>query len=177
MMEQVKLIVADVDGTLTDGLLDIDEDGMESHRFHIHDGLGIVMAQTIGLQVAVLSARSSKAVEVRMRHLGVATILQGVRDKAQALRQLMENRGLNTEQVAFIGDDLTDMPAFEVVGVKIAVADAAEYVRAAADWITSRGGGRGGVRDAIDEVLRRQGRLDEAIAAFLARPTSRIVGQ
>lgn len=177
MMEQVKLIVLDVDGTLTDGVLEIDEEGTESHRFHIHDGLGIVMAQAVGLQIAVLSARTSKAVETRMHHLGVTTVLQGTRNKAHTLRQLMENRGLTPDQVAFVGDDLTDISAFEVVGVKIAVADAVEYVRANADWVTPHGGGRGGVRDAIDEVLRRQGRLDEAIAAFLARPTSRIVGQ
>ena len=168
-MEHVKLIALDVDGTLTDGVVDIDDEGRERKRFHIHDGLGIVMAQAVGLRVAVITARRSGATEHRLGRLGVADIVQGSGDKAAALRALMARDGLRAAEVAFVGDDLTDLPAFETAGVRIAVADAALIVRDRADWVTPRPGGRGAVRDAIDEILRRQGRLDEAVAVYLAR--------
>lgn len=172
-MEHVALIVLDVDGTLTDGVVDLDDEGRERKRFHIHDGLGIVMAQAIGLEVAVLTARQSRATELRLAQLGVVDVLQGVGDKGQSLRGLMERKGLLPHQVAFVGDDLTDLPAFAVAGVKIAVADAVQHVRDGADWVTPRPGGHGAVRDAIEEILRRQGRLDDAVTAYLSRQSLR----
>lgn len=172
-MEHVKLVVLDVDGTLTDGVIDIDDEGRERKRFHIHDGLGIVMAQAVGLRIAVLTARHSGATEHRMARLGVSDIIQGSGDKGLALRQLMSRDGLQAAEVAFVGDDLTDLPAFDVVGVKIAVADAVERVRESADWVTPRPGGHGAVRDALEEILRRQGRLDAAVAAYLAHQAAR----
>jgi len=172
-MREVQLIVLDVDGTLTDGTLLYDNNGGEAKRFHIADGLGIVMAQCLGLQFAVLSGRQSPAVERRMAELGVTDLVQKSGDKAEAMRQILERYGLEAGQVAYIGDDLNDLPAFDVAGVKIAVADAAELLRERADWVTPRNGGEGAVRDAIDEILRRQGRYEEAVAAYLARSRDR----
>jgi 3-deoxy-D-manno-octulosonate 8-phosphate phosphatase (KDO 8-P phosphatase) len=172
-MDRVKLIVLDVDGTLTDGVVDIDDEGNERKKFHIHDGLGIVMAQCVGLRIAIVTARRSRATEHRMGRLGVTDILQDVPNKAHALLGLMARDGLEPAEIAFVGDDLTDLPAFDVAGVRIAVADAAAVVRKRADWVTPRPGGHGAVRDAIDEILRRQGRLDEAVAAYLGRQTER----
>ncbi len=171
-MEHVKLVVLDVDGTLTDGVLDIDDDGRERKHFHVQDGLGIVMAQAVGLRVTVISARRSAATERRMTHLGVSDVIQGSGNKGETLRRLMARDELQADQVAFVGDDLTDLPAFDVAGVRIAVADAALLVRARADWVTPRPGGHGAVRDALEEILRRQGRLDAAVAAYLARSES-----
>ncbi|MBV9848342.1 MAG: HAD-IIIA family hydrolase [Armatimonadetes bacterium] len=165
----IRLIVLDVDGTLTDGVIHYDSDGAEHKHFHVTDGLGIVMARAVGLQIAVLSGRRSPVVERRMAELGVGDIIQASGDKAAALRELAARQGVSLRETAYVGDDVNDLPAFDVAGLKIAVADAAEIVRAQADYVTPRPGGRGGVRDAIDEILRRAGRYDEAVAAYLAR--------
>ena len=168
-MQNVKLIVLDVDGTLTDGTLLYSDDGRHSKAFHVADGLGIVMAQAVGLRVAVVSARTSRLVETRMAELGVGDLIQNCGDKAAALNGLLEKYRLRAKEAAFVGDDINDLPAFGAAGVKIAVANAAGHLKAQADWITPRMGGQGAVRDAIEEILRRQGRLDEAVAAYLAR--------
>lgn len=166
-MQNVKLIVLDVDGTLTDGTLLYGPDGAHSKAFHVADGLGIVMAQSLGLRVAVISGRSSRAVETRMAELKVTDLVQNCGDKAAALRDLLERYALTPAEAAYVGDDINDLPAFDVAGVKIAVADASEIVKARADWVTPRPGGHGAVRDAVEEILRRQGRLNEAVTAYL----------
>lgn len=168
MMQRIKLIALDVDGTLTDGTLLYRNDGGQAKAFHVADGLGIVMAQSIGLKIAVISGRTSRAVETRLAELGVTDLVQNCGDKAAALRQIMAKYELTPEETAFVGDDINDLPAFAVAGVKIAVADASETLKAKADWVTPRRGGAGAVRDAVEEILRRQGRLDEAVAAYLA---------
>ena len=168
-MQNVKLIVLDVDGTLTDGTLLYSDGGGHSKAFHVADGLGIVMAQAVGIRVAVLSGRTSRVVETRMAELGIEDVIQNCGDKAQVLNELLEKYHLRAKEAAYVGDDINDLPAFEAVGVKIAVANASEYLKARADWVTPRAGGAGAVRDAIEEILRRQGRLDEAVAAYLAR--------
>ncbi len=168
-MQNVKLVALDVDGTLTDGTLLFGEDGVRLKAFHVADGLGIVMAQSVGLKIAVISGRSSRAVEARMAELRVTDVVQDCGDKATAVRGLLAKYDLRPDDAAFVGDDINDLPAFDAVGVKIAVADAAEHLKARADWVTPRMGGHGAVRDAIEEILRRQGRLDAAVAAYLAR--------
>jgi len=167
-MQRVKLIALDVDGTLTDGTLLYGSDGAQAKAFHVADGLGIVMAQAVGLHIAVISGRTSRAVETRLAELKVTDLVQNCGDKAAALTALMEKHGLRPEEAAYVGDDINDLPAFGVAGVKIAVADASEHLKARADWVTPRPGGHGAVRDAIEEILRRQGRLDEAVAAYLS---------
>ena len=167
-MQNIKLIALDVDGTLTDGTLLYGSDGGQAKAFHVADGLGIVMALAAGLRIAVISGRSSRAVETRMAELKVADLVQNCGDKAAALTQIMAKYKLSPDQTAFVGDDINDLPAFAVAGVKIAVADASETLKAEADWITPRRGGHGAVRDAVEEILRRQGRLEEAVATYLA---------
>lgn len=166
-MQNVKLIALDVDGTLTDGTLICSEDGTQSKAFHVADGLGIVMAQAAGLKIAVISGRKSQAVERRMAELKAADLVQNCGDKAAALQSLLAKYDLSPDQSAYVGDDINDLPAFEVAGTGIAVADASDFLKAQADWVTPRPGGRGAVRDAIDEILRRQGRLDAAVQAYL----------
>ncbi len=172
-MDQVKLIVVDVDGTLTDGVVHYDAEGNEHKHFHIHDGLGIVMGLCAGLRFAVISGRPSAAVEKRLVGLGINDLRLGVGDKAATLREIMAEQRLSPPEVAYIGDDLNDLPAFGVAGVRIAVADAAPLLQARADWVTPRNGGRGAVRDAIDHILTVQGRYPEAVAAYLAREQAR----
>ena len=166
-MQNVKLIALDVDGTLTDGTLAYSDSGAQAKAFHVADGLGIVMAQSVGLKIAVVSGRASRMVETRMAELKVSDLVQNCGDKAAALRGLLAKYDLRPEEAAYVGDDINDLPAFQAVGVKIAVANASDMLKAQADWITPRPGGFGAVRDAIDEILRRQGRLGEAVQAYL----------
>ena len=169
MMQDVKLIVLDVDGTLTDGSILFSDNGVQAKAFHVADGLGIVMAQAVGLRVAVISGRASRAVEMRLSELKVTDLVQNCGDKAAGIRDLLAKYDLQPGEIAYVGDDINDLPAFDVAGVKIAVANSADALKSGADWVTPRSGGQGAVRDAIEEILRRQGRLEEAIAAYLAR--------
>ena len=166
-MQNVKLIALDVDGTLTDGTLLYSDDGVQAKAFHVADGLGIVMAQAVGIKVAIISGRTSRAVERRMTELKVSELVQNCGDKAAVLQALLTKYELSPKEAAYVGDDVNDLPAFAVAGVKIAVANAADALKAQADWITPRPGGQGAVRDAIDEILRRQGHLDKAIERYL----------
>lgn len=172
-MSQIKLIVLDVDGTLTDGSIEYDDTGGETKRFHAADGLGIVMAQAAGLKVAVLSGRNSKIVNRRMNELGVTNIIQGSGDKGEKMRGLRESHGLNRDEVAYIGDDINDLPAFDEAGLRIAVEDAADIVLKRADFVTARPGGRGAVREAIDTILKRQGMYEQAVDAYLQAAKSK----
>jgi 3-deoxy-D-manno-octulosonate 8-phosphate phosphatase (KDO 8-P phosphatase) len=176
-ISEIKLLVMDVDGTLTNGLITYDERGGELKSFHVADGLGIVMAVSVGLHCAVITGRSSEAVTRRMTELGVTDILQGISDKAAAVKELMAKYEVTSEQTAFIADDINDLPAFAQVGTKIAVSDAVTIIRHAADIILTRPGGHGAVREAIEEILRSQGRLDDGMEIYLARRAKPESGQ
>jgi 3-deoxy-D-manno-octulosonate 8-phosphate phosphatase (KDO 8-P phosphatase) len=167
-MKDVRYIIMDVDGTLTDGSVLIDSEGIESKRFHISDGLGIRLAQEAGLEIVVLSGRKSAAVSKRMRELRVKRVYQGVANKAEIIAKLKTDLEIVDEQIAFIGDDINDLPAFSQVGVKIAVGDASPILRDRADYVTRRPGGYGAVREAIEEILRAQETLGLAVQNYLA---------
>jgi 3-deoxy-D-manno-octulosonate 8-phosphate phosphatase (KDO 8-P phosphatase) len=166
-MKDVRYIMMDVDGTLTDGSVIIDSEGLESKRFHISDGLGIRLAQEAGLEVVVLSGRKSAAVTKRMRELRVKRVYQGVANKAEVIAKLKADLEIVDEQIAFIGDDINDLPAFSQVGVKIAVGDGSPLLRDRADYVTRRPGGYGAVREAIEEILRAQETLGLAVQKYL----------
>lgn len=166
-LARIRLLAMDVDGTLTDGGVFFGDDGREWKRFHIHDGLGIVLASFVGLQIAWLTGRSSPLVERRARELGVTQLRQGVRDKAQTLAELAFRLQVAPDAVAFLGDDLNDLPALRAAGTAIAPANAVAEVKAAAHLVTSRAGGQGAVRDAIEAILRARGDYDAALGAYL----------
>ena len=166
-MADVKMIVFDVDGTLTDGGVYYGASGEEHKRFDIADGLGIRLAQCAGIAVAVISGRSSAAVSQRMSGLGVTEVMQGVGNKAVAMADLMRRGGLERHQIAFVGDDINDIPAFELAGVRIAVANAAEPLKARADYVTRARGGSGAGREAIETILREKNAYEDAVAAYL----------
>lgn len=162
----VRLIVLDVDGVLTDGAIVLDDCGVESKRFHVRDGLGIKAAIQGGIPVAVITARSSRAVNLRMQELGVDLFVQGARDKRVALEMVTQRTGLEPEDMGYLGDDLLDLPAMRRCGYRMAVADASPEVRQAADYVTSLPGGRGAAREAIEHVLKAQGKWDAVLETF-----------
>lgn len=166
-LSKIRLLALDVDGTLTDGGVYYDDSGVEAKRFHIHDGLGIVLAGFVGLQIAWLTGRTSPLVERRARELGVAHLLQAVRDKAAALTDLAFRLGVSPDEVAYLGDDLNDLPALRAAAVALAPANAAAEVKAVAHVVTARAGGQGAVRDAIEAILRARGDYAFAVEAYL----------
>jgi len=166
-MKNVLWFVMDIDGTLTDGTLEYSSDGVDRKRFHAADGLGIVMARACGFRIAAISGRTSLSAHKRLTELKVDRIFEGIGDKALVLRVLLSDEGLAPDQVAYIGDDINDLPAFDVAGVRFAVGDASEILKRKADHVTVRNGGRGAVREAIETILKAQGRLDEAVEAYL----------
>ena len=168
-MKEVRLIIFDVDGTLTDGGLFYGPNGEEHKQFTVADGLGFRLAQSAGIDIAIISGRTSAAVTLRMAHLGAVDILQGVENKYLAVRSLIAKHGLVPEQVAFVGDDINDIPGFQAAGVRIATANAVLAVKRLADDVTQLPGGQGAGREAIEMILQAQGRLDAAIEAYVAK--------
>ncbi len=152
----VRLLVLDVDGVLTDGRLYFSSKGEELKCFHVRDGAGIVQLVRAGIQVAVISGRSSRAVERRMSELGVAWVRQGIDDKLSALRELLDILGLGPQAVATMGDDVPDLPLFDVARLAITVADAHASVKSRAHFITQAMGGQGAVREVCDLILESQ---------------------
>ncbi len=164
---RIRLLAMDVDGVLTDGGLLYSSTGEEHKRFHISDGLGIVLLRLFGVRVAWISGRSHHGVERRAKDLGVDYLLQGIRDKEAALIQLSEHCGMPLSEIAYIGDDWNDLLAFRAAGVRVAVANAAVEVKAAADLITQYSGGEGAVREVCMALLDARGQREEALRRYL----------
>jgi len=157
---RIRLLLFDVDGVLTDGTILLDADGRESKRFSIKDGTALVWARQAGLLTGVLSARTAAATTERARQLGMAVVRQQATDKAAAFTEILAEQGLDAAEVAYMGDDLMDLPVLRQAGLSSAPADADEAVRARVDWVASRPGGGGAVRELIEGVLRAQDRWD-----------------
>ncbi len=162
----IKLIVLDVDGVLTDGSILINDDGIETKRFHVRDGFAIKAAMSLGIKVGVITGRTTRAVNLRMTELGVDLVMQGIADKGQAFESLCAMAGVLPEDAAFVGDDLVDLPAMLKCGYPLAVADAPEEVQGVANYITQAKGGHAAVREAIEHLLRREDRWDEIVEQY-----------
>lgn len=162
----VELLLSDVDGVLTDGGVIFDNQGIEHKRFHIHDGLGIRLWQKAGFKFGLLTARSSQIVKMRAAELKIEIVRQGFEDKLPVARELIASLRLKPEQVAYIGDDLTDLSLLRYVGLGVAVADAVKEVRAAAHYVTRLGGGRGAVRELIELLLNAKNRWEDLIRNY-----------
>jgi len=165
--EQVRLFGMDVDGVLTDGGIYYGGGGLEIKRFHVHDGLGLSLLVASGVVPFIITGRSSEAVERRGGELGVKEIHQGIKNKLACLRDIMAKYGVGADRVAYIGDDLLDLEVMAEVAYPIAAANAREEVKRAARYVTSSRGGSGAVRDAIEWVLKLNGRWDEIVAAHM----------
>ncbi len=166
-LAHARLLAMDVDGVLTDGTIVYDTQGGEQKRFHVADGLGLVLLRLQGIEVAWITGRSSTLVERRARELGVTQVVQGVRDKGVALRQCCESLRVAVAEVAYIGDDWNDLPAFALAGVRIAVANAAPEVKERADIITLHMGGQGAVREVCDKLLEARGERESCLRTYL----------
>ena len=149
----IRLLVMDVDGVMTDGKVTYTSDGQELKSFNTKDGLGIKRANASGIETAIITARTSPMVERRVLELSITYLIQGREDKLSALADLVRQMNLSLDQVAYIGDDLTDLTAIESVKLGACPADAAIEVRSKADWVSSRAGGDGCVRELCDPLV------------------------
>jgi 3-deoxy-D-manno-octulosonate 8-phosphate phosphatase (KDO 8-P phosphatase) len=164
--QNIELILSDIDGVLTDGGIVWDSQGVETKRFHVRDGLGIKLWQQAGHGFGVITARTSRVVDVRVAELGIKIVRQATADKLAAALAVMTELKLPTGQVCYIGDDLPDLRVAASVGLAVAVADACVEMRAAAHYVTALPGGQGAVRETIEMILRAQQRWDELTAAY-----------
>ena len=166
--EGIRLIIFDVDGVLTDGSLYIGDDGQEYKAFHSKDGHGMVMLQHTGVQIAIITGRTSEVVRIRMASLGIEHVYQGKREKLPAYEELKVATGLRDEQIAYVGDDVVDLPVMTRVGLSIAVQDAHTLTKQHAHWVTPSGGGRGAAREVCELIMDAQGRLQGLLDTYIA---------
>ena len=164
---RVRLVILDVDGVLTDGGLCFDNRGEEYKTFNSLDGHGVRMLLDCGIEVAVITGRQSGIVDHRMRDLGLRHIYQGSRDKLPAFERLLTDTGLEAGQVAYVGDDLPDLPVMRRCGFAIAVQNAHSFVKQHCDWVTTALGGHGAVREISDFLLHAQGLLEARQNGYL----------
>lgn len=162
------MLLVDVDGVLTDGTVLLHGDGSESKRFHIRDGTAVVLARRAGLRTGLISARASDATLQRASQLEFDYVHQVPASKMTAYEAVLREAGVEDAAVAYMGDDLIDLPLLGRAGFAAAPADAAAEVRAAAHWVSSRAGGTGAVRDLVEFILKAQGRWDAVIDDYLA---------
>ncbi len=166
--KRIRLVAFDVDGVLTDGSLFLGDDGQEYKAFNSHDGHGIKMLHENGIRTAIITGRTSQVVERRMKNLGVEHVYQGQHNKIQALESLAQALSLTYEDIAFVGDDVVDLPVMIRVGLAIAVANAHELVKQHSHWQTPRTGGRGAARDACEMILTAHEKLDAQWQHYLS---------
>lgn len=165
--QAIKMIAMDVDGVLTDGSM-VYSDTAETKVFNAKDGLGIRLARTSGLEIVWITGNTSPAVAKRAKDLRISALYQGARLKTVALADAAARFGLTRDEIAYMGDDLNDIPAFREVGLAIAPRDAVSDVISTVHFVAEHNGGRGAVREIIEMILKAQGRWDEAVKAFVA---------
>ena len=166
-LQRICLLALDVDGVLTDGSINMGAQGELFKSFYAQDGLGISVALRSGLKIAIITGRKSEIIHRRAQELGIQMVQEGVKDKYLALEQLQNQLGLSRGQVAYMGDDLNDLPAFRAAGVTFAPADAVHDVREAASFVTEAAGGRGAVREAIEMILQAQHKWEQIVNSYL----------
>lgn len=164
---QIKLVVFDVDGVLTDGSLFVGDDGQEYKAFHSRDGLGMKLLRKSGVEIGIITARTSEVVKHRMENLDIEHVYQGRLEKLPALEELLAKLGLSFEQTAYVGDDVVDLPVMRQVGLAIAVQDAHPLAKQHAHWQTPHGGGRGAARDVCELIMEAQQTLDTQLKPYL----------
>jgi 3-deoxy-D-manno-octulosonate 8-phosphate phosphatase (KDO 8-P phosphatase) len=164
--QKIQLILMDCDGVLTDGRIVLLPDGDEIKFFHSQDGQGVKLAAQAGLRTGIITVRQSRVLERRAREMKMHYLRQNSEEKIGAYHSIVTEAGVRDDQVAYIGDDLPDLPVMRRVGLAIAVANAVEEVKAHAHWVTSQSGGAGGVREAIEFILKAQGKWEGVISHF-----------
>jgi 3-deoxy-D-manno-octulosonate 8-phosphate phosphatase (KDO 8-P phosphatase) len=164
---RIRLLIFDVDGVLTDGSLFVGDDGQEYKAFNSRDGHGIKMLLKYGVEIAIITGRTSRVVEHRMANLGITHVYQGKLDKLPAYEELRGKLGISPEETAYVGDDVVDLPVMRRVGLAIAVQDAHPLVRQHSHWQTPSAGGRGAARDVCEMLMEAKGVLQEELGHYL----------
>jgi 3-deoxy-D-manno-octulosonate 8-phosphate phosphatase (KDO 8-P phosphatase) len=164
--QHIRLILSDVDGVLTDGRIIIDNDGVETKRFHVRDGMGICLWQRAGYRFGLITLRSSQIVKLRVAELGIDIVRQGIENKLTAMKQILSELRLAPAQVCYIGDDLPDLSVMRAAGLGVAVADACEELRKAAHYVAAKPGGEGAVRETVELILKSQRRWEDLIKTY-----------
>ena len=153
---KIRLLLLDVDGVLTDGAIIIDDRGVETKQFHVRDGQGISLLMRSGVDVGFVTGRRSKVIRHRARDLGVRLVYQGLADKLACYEEIKRNHDLKDDQIAYVGDDLIDLPVLRRVGLAVSVADGWSELSSTVDYTTAERGGRGAVREVAEILLRAQ---------------------
>ncbi len=166
---KLKLMAFDVDGVLTDGTLFFTPDGDEIKAFSSLDGHGLKMLTEAGIEVAIITGRSSRMVELRAANLGITHLFQGVDDKRATMHLLRQQLGITAEQSGYMGDDVVDLPVLRDCGFSASVSDGHVFVHQHVDYVANKGGGRGAVRELCDFILAAQGKLDAMLDSYLTR--------
>ena len=169
-LKKIRLLLLDVDGVLTDGSLSYGNSGDELKRFDVKDGAGIYIAQTHGLEVGLLTGKTSLVVERRAEELKMKRVVQGAIDKVPALQEMLADGAYTLSQVAYMGDDILDLPVIRRAGVSACPADAHEEVQKRVSYVCSRPGGRGAVREFIEIILEAQGKLGPIVRQYWEGP-------
>jgi 3-deoxy-D-manno-octulosonate 8-phosphate phosphatase (KDO 8-P phosphatase) len=164
--EKIRAIITDVDGVLTDGGIIYDNTGNELKRFHVRDGHAIAPLRELGFKVGAVTGRNSEVVKFRCRELKFDFHYHGIKDKFAQVEEIRQEYGLEWDEIAFLGDDTIDMPLLEACGLGVVPADAPGYVRAVADYVTSKSGGAGVLREAADIILASQGKLEQVVRKY-----------
>lgn len=156
-IEQIKMLLLDVDGVLTDGRIVYDNNGVESKAFHVRDGHGLKLLQRAGIKVGIITGRESQVVTHRAAELGIDLVFQGVKDKLVPYEEILKSHGLTDDQVAYVGDDLVDLPILRRVGLACTVADGVAELKPYVDYVSTLPGGAGAVREICDMILHQSG--------------------
>ena len=167
-LQQIRLLAMDVDGVLTDGSLNIGAEGELFKAFNAKDGMGISLAMRNGLEIALITGRRSEIINRRAEELGITLLYEDVKDKALQLKQIAAERGISLDEIAYMGDDLNDLPAMVQAGISFAPADAAKDVLKAVNAVASCNGGRGAVREIIELILEAQGKWENIVKAYMS---------
>ena len=170
LVKEIRWLILDVDGVLTDGGVILIGETLEAKRFDIQDGMGVTLARAAGLKVGIITGRNSEVVARRARELHIDEVMQGYFYKLEALQILLQKHALSPQQVAYMGDDIQDLPVLEAVGVPIAVKNARPEVKEKCLYVTNAEGGHGAVREAIEWLLNVRGEKQHAVAKVLGRP-------
>ncbi len=167
---RLKLMVFDVDGVLSDGALYYTDEGVEIKAFSGLDGHGMRMLKKAGIEIAIITGRKARCVEIRMQNLGIDLLYQGIENKLDTLQELLAKLGLRADQAGFMGDDVIDLQAMDACGFSAAPVDCHELAKQYARLISSKKGGKGAVREVCEFILDAQGKLDAALAPYLPAP-------
>jgi 3-deoxy-D-manno-octulosonate 8-phosphate phosphatase (KDO 8-P phosphatase) len=168
-LRNIRMVILDVDGVMTDGRVLLLPDGQEVKFFSIHDGFGIVCAMKAGIRIGIISGRSSPSLKIRCDELGIEDLYMEKMDKLPVLEQIIKERNLSYEQIAFIGDDVPDLPVLERVGLSVAPSNAHELVKSRVDFVLTKSGGDGAVREFLDLLLQAQGKAEAILKKFSSR--------